>query len=79
MPRLTPQLGWTQQYFRAGERIAVAVSGGADSVALLLSQHQHREPMVVAGAALVIVGIALYLAADARRATRAPSTRDDGR
>ncbi len=30
-----PQLGWARHSFRAGERVAVAVSGGADSVALL--------------------------------------------
>ena len=30
-----PQLDWARHSFRAGERVAVAVSGGADSVALL--------------------------------------------
>jgi tRNA(Ile)-lysidine synthase len=37
-----PQLRWAQEYFRAGERVAVAVSGGADSVALLLAMATSR-------------------------------------
>src|ERR1700750_1644316 len=37
-----PQLGWARHAFRAGERVAVAVSGGADSVALLLAMTDSR-------------------------------------
>jgi tRNA(Ile)-lysidine synthase len=37
-----PQLGWARQAFRAGERVAVAVSGGADSVALLVAMARSR-------------------------------------
>src|SRR5581483_7851578 len=33
----TGQLGWARHYFQPGERVAVAVSGGADSVALLVA------------------------------------------
>jgi tRNA(Ile)-lysidine synthase len=38
----TPQLNWTRHLFRAGERVAVAVSGGADSVALLVAMANSR-------------------------------------
>jgi len=38
-PALLP---WRRQSFRPGERVAVAVSGGADSVALLLAMAQAR-------------------------------------
>ncbi|MFL6426664.1 MAG: tRNA lysidine(34) synthetase TilS [Acidobacteriaceae bacterium] len=38
----TPQLNWARHLFRAGERVAVAVSGGADSVALLLAMADSR-------------------------------------
>jgi tRNA(Ile)-lysidine synthase len=38
----TPQLNWTRHFFRAGERVAVAVSGGADSVALLVAMADSR-------------------------------------
>jgi tRNA(Ile)-lysidine synthase len=38
----SPQLGWAQQHFHAGERVAVAVSGGADSVALLVAMADAR-------------------------------------
>src|SRR4051794_38745150 len=37
-----PQLGWARGAFRAGERVAVAVSGGADSVALLAAMAAAR-------------------------------------
>jgi tRNA(Ile)-lysidine synthase len=37
-----PQLGWAQHHFRAGDRVAVAVSGGADSVALLIALADAR-------------------------------------
>jgi tRNA(Ile)-lysidine synthase len=37
-----PQLGWARHYFRAGDRVAVAVSGGADSVALLVAMAASR-------------------------------------
>jgi len=37
-----PQLGWARHYFRAGDRVAVAVSGGADSVALLVVMADSR-------------------------------------
>ena len=37
-----PQLGWARQAFRPGERVAVAVSGGADSVALLVAMAASR-------------------------------------
>jgi tRNA(Ile)-lysidine synthase len=36
------QLKWRRQSFRPGERVAVAVSGGADSVALLLAMAAAR-------------------------------------
>jgi tRNA(Ile)-lysidine synthase len=36
MAAQSPQLGWAHYLFHAGERVAVAVSGGADSVALLV-------------------------------------------
>jgi tRNA(Ile)-lysidine synthase len=42
MPNVRPQLCWTPEAFRAGERVAVAVSGGADSVALLLAMANSR-------------------------------------
>ena len=37
-----PDLRWTRQNFRAGERVSIAVSGGADSVALLLAMAAAR-------------------------------------
>jgi tRNA(Ile)-lysidine synthase len=37
-----PQLGWARHNFRAGDRVAVAVSGGADSVALLVAMVASR-------------------------------------
>ncbi|HZD76612.1 MAG TPA: tRNA lysidine(34) synthetase TilS, partial [Acidobacteriaceae bacterium] len=37
-----PQLGWAQHHFHAGDRVAVAVSGGADSVALLVAMADAR-------------------------------------
>jgi tRNA(Ile)-lysidine synthase len=37
-----PQLGWARQAFRPGERVAVAVSGGADSIALLVAMAAAR-------------------------------------
>jgi tRNA(Ile)-lysidine synthase len=39
----SPQLGWAQDAFHAGERVAVAVSGGADSVALLVAMAEARR------------------------------------
>jgi tRNA(Ile)-lysidine synthase len=38
----TAQLGWARHYFEPGERVAVAVSGGADSVALLVAMADAR-------------------------------------
>jgi tRNA(Ile)-lysidine synthase len=42
---LAPRLQFDRSFFSPGERVAVAVSGGADSVALLLAMHQanHEE------------------------------------
>lgn len=37
-----PQLGWARHSFCAGDRVAVAVSGGADSVALLVAMADSR-------------------------------------
>jgi tRNA(Ile)-lysidine synthase len=42
MAAQSPQLGWAHHHFHAGERIAVAVSGGADSVALLVAMADAR-------------------------------------
>jgi tRNA(Ile)-lysidine synthase len=39
----TRQLGWARHYFQAGDRVAVAVSGGADSVALLVAMADARS------------------------------------
>jgi tRNA(Ile)-lysidine synthase len=36
------QLDWQRSYFRPGDRVAVAVSGGADSVALLVAMADAR-------------------------------------
>jgi tRNA(Ile)-lysidine synthase len=53
-----PQLGWARHAFRAGERVAVAVSGGADSVALLLAIAASRaETGVVVSAVHVHHGL----------------------
>jgi len=38
-----PNLAFDRTFFRPGERVAVAVSGGADSVALLLALHQANH------------------------------------
>ncbi len=38
-----PHLAFDRSFFRPGERVAVAVSGGADSVALLLALHQANH------------------------------------
>ena len=38
----TSDLNWARHFFRAGERVAVAVSGGADSVALLVAMADSR-------------------------------------
>ncbi len=38
-----PHLQWRRQAFRPGERVAIAVSGGADSVALLLAMADARN------------------------------------
>jgi tRNA(Ile)-lysidine synthase len=38
----TSHLNWARHFFRAGERVAVAVSGGADSVALLVAMADSR-------------------------------------
>jgi tRNA(Ile)-lysidine synthase len=37
------QLAWQRSYFRPGDRVAVAVSGGADSVALLVAMADARS------------------------------------
>jgi tRNA(Ile)-lysidine synthase len=42
MATRTSYLNWTRHLFRAGERVAVAVSGGADSVALLVAMAESR-------------------------------------
>src|ERR1700747_3410898 len=42
MAQTTRELGWSREYFRPGERVAVAVSGGADSVALLVAMVDAR-------------------------------------
>lgn len=42
MAAQSPQLGWAQHHLHAGERVAVAVSGGADSVALLVAMADAR-------------------------------------
>jgi tRNA(Ile)-lysidine synthase len=42
MAAQSPQLGWKRQCFHAGERVAVAISGGADSVALLVAMADAR-------------------------------------
>jgi tRNA(Ile)-lysidine synthase len=39
----TGQLGWARHYFQPGARVAVAVSGGADSVALLVAMADARS------------------------------------
>ena len=38
----TSDLNWARHFFRAGERVTVAVSGGADSVALLVAMADSR-------------------------------------
>ncbi len=38
----TAQINWARHFFRAGERVAVAVSGGADSVALMVAMADAR-------------------------------------
>ena len=38
-----PDLAFDRSFFRPGERVAVAISGGADSVALLLALHQANH------------------------------------
>jgi tRNA(Ile)-lysidine synthase len=38
----TLQLDWERKYFKPGDRVAVAVSGGADSVALLVAMSDAR-------------------------------------
>ena len=53
-----PQLDWARHSFRAGERVAVAVSGGADSVALLSAMAACRaETGVVVSAVHVHHGL----------------------
>jgi tRNA(Ile)-lysidine synthase len=53
-----PQLGWKRDAFRAGERVAVAVSGGADSVALLVAMAAARaETGIVVSAVHVHHGL----------------------
>jgi tRNA(Ile)-lysidine synthase len=42
MATRTSHLSWARHFFRAGERVAVAVSGGADSVALLVAMADSR-------------------------------------
>ena len=42
MAERSPKLNWAQHYFHAGDRVAVAVSGGADSVALLVAMADSR-------------------------------------
>jgi tRNA(Ile)-lysidine synthase len=42
MATRTSHLNWARHFFRAGERVAVAVSGGADSVALLVAMADSR-------------------------------------
>ncbi|HEX6494976.1 MAG TPA: tRNA lysidine(34) synthetase TilS [Acidobacteriaceae bacterium] len=47
-----PRLNWAHNLFRAGERVAVAVSGGADSVALLLAMVDLRAETGIVLAAI---------------------------
>jgi tRNA(Ile)-lysidine synthase len=42
MATRTSHLNWARHLFRAGERVAVAVSGGADSLALLVAMADSR-------------------------------------
>jgi tRNA(Ile)-lysidine synthase len=48
----TPQLGWARHYFQAGDRIAVAISGGADSVALLVAMADARSEIGIVPSAI---------------------------
>ena len=58
MAERSPQLAWKEHYFRAGERVSVAVSGGADSVALLLAMaHARGETGMVLSAVHVHHGL----------------------
>src|ERR1700760_4824265 len=53
-----PQFDWARHSFRAGERVAVAVSGGADSVALLSAMAACRtETGIVVSAVHVHHGL----------------------
>jgi tRNA(Ile)-lysidine synthase len=45
MSTQSPQLGWAKHAFQAGDRVAVAVSGGADSVALLVAMADARTEL----------------------------------
>ncbi len=54
----SPQLGWARHFFQPGNRVAVAVSGGADSVALLVTMaHARSETGIVLSAIHVHHGL----------------------
>ncbi len=61
LTRKTVSLGWDRTLLRAGDRVCVAISGGADSTALLLALHEvnsEKTPLgIVVSAAHVHHGL----------------------